>query len=389
MKKYVFLVVCLIALDFIGVDGQNTQAAFSTSGWWKPAGPKFSPVVNADRTITFRLKAPDAQKVSLLFDEWDVVDRPMKKDPEGVWSITIGPVKPRLYQYTFLVDGVKMPDMENPVVKAGTSIYGSIVEVTGDTARFDEEQNVDHGEIHILKYTSTPLKRLRKMVVYVPAAYLDDNQTRFPVLYLRHGGGDNESSWVNDGRAAVILDNLISGGNAVPMLVVMTNGLTDGSWAGGSSVEGMNALEQEMLTDVIPMIEKRYRVLANRENRAIAGLSMGGGQAYVLGLRNLDKFSYIGEFSAGILSEAGFDYEKYIPGVISNPAAINQQVNLFWISCGTKDPRYAGHQNLISDLKSRGVEFEFHDLPAGHEWQFWRVQLHDFAQRLFKGRPNK
>ncbi len=389
MKKYAFLVVCLIMLGFPGVDGQDNRTAFSTSGWWKPAGPKFSPVVNADRTITFRLKAPDAQKVSLLFDEWDVVDRPMKKDPEGVWSITIGPVKPRLYQYTFLVDGVKMPDMENPVVKAGTSIYGSIVEVSGDTARFDEEQNIAHGEIHILKYTSTPLKQLREMVVYVPAAYLEDNQTRFPVLYLRHGGGDNESSWVNDGRAAVIMDNLIAGRNAVPMLVVMTNGLTDGSWAGGSSVEGMNTLEQELLTDVIPMIEKRYRVLANRENRAIAGLSMGGGQAYVLGLRNLDTFSYIGEFSAGILSEASFDYEKYIPGVISNPAAINQQLNLLWISCGTKDPRYAGHQNLISDLKSRGVEFEFHDLPAGHEWQFWRVQLHDFAQRLFKGRPNK
>jgi enterochelin esterase-like enzyme len=170
------------------------------------------------------------------------------------------------------------------------------------------------------------------------------------------------------------------------MLIVMTNGLTDGSWSGGSSVEGMNTLEQELLTDVIPMIEKRYRVLANRENRAIAGLSMGGGQAYVLGLRNLDKFSYIGEFSAGILSEASFDYEKYIPGVISNPEEINQKLNLLWISCGTKDPRYAGHLGLISNLKSRGVKFEFHDLPFGHEWQFWRVQLHDFARCLFKGR---
>ncbi len=389
MKKYALLVVCLITLVFVGVYCQNNPAGFSTSGWWKPAGPKFSPVVNADRTITFRLKAPDAKKVSLLFDEWDVIDRPMKIDSEGVWSITIGPVKPRLYQYVFLVDGVKMVDMANPAVKAGTSVYGSILEVTGDTARFDEEQNIAHGEIHILKYTSTPLKQLRNMVVYVPAAYLEGNQARFPVLYLRHGGGDNESSWVNDGRAAVILDNLIAGRNAVPMLVVMTNGLTDGSWSGGSTVDGMNTLEQELLTDVIPMIEKRYRVLANRENRAIAGLSMGGGQAYVIGLRNLDKFSYIGQFSSGILSEASFDYEIYIPGVISNPAAINQQLNLLWISCGIKDSRYAGHQYLVSDLKSRGIEFEFHDLSAGHEWQFWRVQLHDFAQRLFKGRQIK
>jgi enterochelin esterase-like enzyme len=389
MKKYAFVVICLFIPGFVGIYGQNSQTAFSTSGWWKPAGPKFSPVVNADRTITFRIKAPDAKKVSLLFDEWDVVDRPMNKDTAGVWSITIGPVKPRLYQYTFLIDGVVMPDMANPAVKAGTMVYGSIVEVTGDNARFDEEQNNAHGEIHILKYTSTPLNQLREMVVYVPAAYFDGNQSGFPVLYLRHGGGDNESSWMKDGRAAVILDNLIASGNAVPMLIVMTNGLTDGSWAGGSSVEGMNTLEQELLTDVIPIIEKRYRVLADRENRAIAGLSMGGGQAFVIGLRNMDKFSYIGEFSAGILSDATFDYEKYIPGVISNPAAINHQLNLLWISCGTKDPRYAGYQNLISNLKSFGVEFEFHDLPFGHEWQFWRVQLHDFAGRLFKeGKPN-
>ncbi len=381
MKKIISLAVCLITLSVSSAFGQ--QSTFSTSGWWKPAGPKFSPVVNADRTITFRIKAPDAGKVSLQFDEWDVVDRPMTKDKDGVWSITIGPVKPRLYQYTFSVDGVKMPDMVNPVIKAGTSVYGSIVEVTGDTARFDEEQNIAHGEIHILKYTSTPLRQLREMYVYVPAGYYDSKKTKFPVLYLRHGGGDNESSWVKDGRAAVILDNLIAAKKAVPMLIVMTNGLTDGSWSGGSTVEGMNTLEQELLNDIIPLVEKRYRVIANKENRAIAGLSMGGGQAYVLGLRNLDKFSYIGQFSAGILAEASFDYEKYIPGVISNPQAINQKLNLLWISCGKKDPRYAGHQNLIANLKERGVDFEFHDLSAGHEWQFWRVQLHDFARKLF------
>ncbi|EKU90391.1 hypothetical protein HMPREF9447_01809 [Bacteroides oleiciplenus YIT 12058] len=365
------------------VRAQQKENTFSTEGWWKPAEPPFSPVVNDDNSITFRVKAPDAQKVILHFDEWDILSKPMVKDGQGVWSITIEPVAPRLYQYLFEIDGIRTIDFANPVVKVGTSVYGSVVEVHGTPSRYDELQNVQHGEVHIVKYTSTPLKKPREMYVYVPAEYRKERKKTFPVLYLRHGGGDNESSWVKDGRAAIILDNLIASGKAIPMLIVMSNGLTDGSWAGGSTVEGMDTLEEELLMDIIPIIEQNYKVEKNKKYRAIAGLSMGGGQAYVLGLRNLDKFSYIGQFSAGIIGDGKFSHDTYTPGVMDTPANINKQLQLLWISCGTKDPRYDGHVAFVEELKQQGVNCEFHDAVYGHEWEFWRQQLRDFLQRLF------
>ncbi len=163
----------------------------------------------------------------------------------------------------------------------------------------------------------------------------------------------------------------------------MSNGLTDGSWAGGSTVEGMDILEEELLNDIIPYIEQRYRVKRDKKNRAIAGLSMGGGQSYVIGLRNLDKFSYIGQFSAGIIGDGNFSHDKYIPGVISDVGRVNRELKLLWISCGTKDPRYDGHVEFAENLKEMGVKYEFYDSNYGHEWEFWRQQLRDFVQRLF------
>lgn len=374
----------LAALLFAALPAAAQKTGFSTEGWWKPADPPFSPVVNADRTVTFRLRAPQARTVELLFDEWDVRPEPMRRDNNGVWSITVGPVAPRLYQYKFRIDGFATIDPVNPAVKAGTEVYGSVVEVFGGPdPRFDEVCRPDGGEVHTLPYRSTPLGRLRTMTVYVPRAAIEHPARRFPVLYLRHGGGDNERSWTADGRAAAILDNLIASGKARPMYVVMTNGLTDGSWAGGSTPEGMELLEAELFTDVVPLVEKRYRIRRDKRHRAIAGLSMGGGQAYVIGLRNLDRFCAVGQFSAGILSDGTFDHERYAPGVIGDPERINRELQLLWISCGTKDPRYEGHRAFAADLERRGVRFEFHEAPWGHEWQFWRLQLHDFVQRLF------
>lgn len=362
----------------------QNKNTFSTEGWWKPAGEKFSPVIHSDNKITFRVSAPKATKVELIFDEWDIVPRDMKRNDKGVWSITIGPTPPRMYQYTFRVDGVNIPDMKNPTVKAGTEIYGSVVEVPGlDAPRFDEQYALG-GDIHILNYTSTPMNLFRNVWVYVPLEYYDNPDKKYPVLYLRHGGGDAESSWVKDGRAAVIMDNLIAAGRATPMIVVMTYGFTDGSWAGGSSAEGMDTLEKELLTDVIPLIERRYRVNTDKSHRAIAGLSMGGGQAFVLGMRNLDKFSYIGEFSAGVLSDDKFDYDKYIPKVIDNPARVNEALKLLWISCGTKDSRYQGHLNFVRQIRDKGIKCEFNESQWGHEWQFWRLELNNFASKIFK-----
>ena len=363
---------------------ERTRNTFSTEGWWKPAGPKFSPEVHDDRTITFRLRAPQAERVELLFDEWDVVPQTMQRDTGGIWSLTIGPVEPRIYQYKFRIDGLETVDPVNPDVKAGTTIYGSVVEVRGgEEPRFDERRRVG-GEVHLLPYRSSSLGQLRTAWIYVPREAVEHPARRLPVLYLRHGGGDFEGSWVREGRVAAIMDNLIAEKAAVPMYVVMTNGLTDGSWAGGSTPEGIRLLERELIGDVIPLVENRYPVRRDKRCRAIAGLSMGGGQAFVIGLSNLDLCSAIGQCSAGFVSDGTFDYERYIPGVMEDPERINRELALLWIACGTKDPRHAGHLDTVEELHRRGVRCEFHDAPWGHEWQFWRLQLHDFAQRLFR-----
>lgn len=381
---FLLLLINLVAFTSYAQDSKNT---FSTEGWWKPAEPPFSPAVHDDGSITFRLKAPGAKKVTLNFDEWDVSKWDMKNDGKGTWEVTIPPVSPRVYQYTFEVDGMQVVDFANPDVKAGTSVYGSIVEVHGKTPRYDEIQDVPHGEVHILTYKSTPLGRIRSMYVYVPVQYERQQNRYFPVLYLRHGGGDNESSWVKDGRAAIIMDNLIAEGKAVPMLVVMSNGLTDGSWAGGSSVEGMKILEEELLKDIIPLIESRYRVKKEQSGRAIAGLSMGGGQSFVIGLRNLDKFSAIGQFSSGLLSDKNFNFKEYISDFPFDPEVVNDSLSLLWISCGEKDTRYQGHLDFVNELKKRSIAHEFYSAPYGHEWEFWRQQLRDFSQRLFVDQP--
>lgn len=378
MKKIHYLLTFFL-LSCISSFGQS----FSTDGWWSPETQKYSPVVNADGYITFRTPAPNAKEVKLVFGEWDVEPVNMSKNTNGDWETTIGPIAPGVYEYKYEIDGIKVLDYKNPTVKTGTEVYGSIVEVCGETPRFD--QYIHSGsEVDVISYISTPLSLRRKVYVYVPAIYYEKPKIKLPVLYLRHGGGDDESSWVRSASADAIMDNLIAEGKAVPMIVVMTNGLTDGSWAGGSNVEGMAALEQELLVDVMPLIEKRYRVRTDRKSRAIAGLSMGGGQAFVIGMRHLDKFSAIGEFSSGLLSDSSWDYLKYGVENIDNAEKVNSKLNMLWIACGTKDTRWEGHKEFCQLLDKKGITYEFHHSNHGHEWQFWREQLRDFAAALFQ-----
>ena len=350
---------------------------FSTSGWWKPADPPFSPVVGEDGMITFRLKAPKARQVKLAFGEGDVLIREMAQRPDGVWETTIGPISTGVYEYKFEVDGVKVLDYGNPAVKAGTEIYCNTVEVPGD--RIDTRE-LTGSEVDVISYRSSVLGTYRRVCVYVPAVYFEQPKRSFPVLYLRHGGGDHERSWWESAYADAILDNAIAAG-AEPMLVVMTNGLTDGSWAGGSTPEGIALLEQELLADVIPLVEKRYRVRKDRLSRAIAGLSMGGGQSFVIGLHNLDKFAWVGEFSSGLLSDTELDLSGY--GVNLDASRVNT-LRLLWISCGTKDERWEGHKAFSKKLNELGIKHTFDSAPYAHEWQFWREQLYAFASRIFK-----
>ncbi|TDO24236.1 esterase [Pedobacter duraquae] len=382
MKKLV--ICCLHVLLALATYAQKPENTYSVQGWWGPASAPYSPVVHTDRTITFRLLAPKATTVNLSFGEWDIVPKAMTKDKSGNWEITIPAVAPGIYSYQYNVDGLSMPDPKNPVLKVGTEVYGSVVEVPGMPARFDEVQLVPHGILQQIKYQSSELKKPRGMVVFLPPSYQSDQKRQFPVLYLRHGGGDNETSWTQAaGKADVILENLIAAQKAKPMLIVMTNGLTDGTWAGGSTKAGVAQLEAELLRDVIPYMEKNYRVIPKKEARAIAGLSMGGGQAYLIGLKNLQTFNYVGEFSAGLLSDNKFDINERIPGIFNDPSTVNSKLKLLWIACGKDDPRFQGHVALDYTLTEKQIQHEFHQSAGGHEWRFWREQLAGFMQRLF------
>ncbi len=200
----------------------------------------------------------------------------------------------------------------------GASFPPGVVEVPGRPPRFDELQNVPHGALHIRGYASTVLKRDRRLYVYVPPQYERETAGKFPVLYLRHGAGGNETTWSEQLRAHVILDNLFAARKAVPMLIVMPSGNPDGSPYTGTQPEGKDLIEKELFADILPLIEKSYRVRPGRENRAIAGLSMGGGQAFTTGLKNLDKFAWVGEFSSGFVSDADFQLANHLPGFLEN-----------------------------------------------------------------------
>ena len=383
LPKQILGLVCT-GISFIGLQAQPRPNDYSIKNWWSPAPTVPHPNVHADGSITFTLHAPSAHHVDLLFGEWNVKPQLMTRDANGDWSVTIAPVEPEIYCYLYSIDGVSTVDLKNPQIKIGTEIYGNVVEVPGHPARFDEVQPVPHGAIETLSYQSSSLRRPRNLEVYLPASYRENEKLALPVLYLRHGGGDSERSWISDGKAAVILDNLIAEHKAKPMIVVMTNGLTDGTWAGGSTPEAMSLLEVELLHDVIPLVEARYHVSKRREDRAIAGLSMGGGQAFVMGLRHIECFAWIGEFSAGLLSAADFNIDQALPGVLKNPTDVNSKLRLLWLGCGNIDPRYNGYRNLVETLHARGLSVVPHDAVGGHEWKVWRHQLRDFSTSLFK-----
>jgi enterochelin esterase family protein len=378
--KRVFSAAAVSAVLLCAQDAPRPKNTYHSSGGASTAQRLVSPEVRPDRTIVFRLRAPEASHVNLQFGG----TKPMEKDAAGVWSATVGPLEPEIYQYNFVVDGVRILDPANPNLKNGRALDASIVEIPGNPPRFDELQLVPHGALQIRAYLSTPLKRARKLYVYTPPQYDTEPNRRFPVLYLRHGSGDNEENWSETGRAGVILNNLIAQRKAAPMIIVMPNGDTDGTWGGGSSPEGIELLGQELLTDIIPMIDRTYRVAAGRENRAITGLSMGGGQAFTIGLKHMDLFAWVGEFSSGLVSDTDFRLDKHLPGFLDSSDEVNRKLRLLFLSCGTEDPRYPGQLDLADNLKAHGIHYVWYPTPGVHEWKVWRHALAEFAQKVFR-----
>ena len=289
--------------------------------------PVTSPEVNADRMVTFRIRAPKAAEV-LLNGEWKGGGKTtMTKDEQGLWSVTLGPLEPDLYGYSFSVDGMTVTDLMNPVLKPMRLPRTSVVDIPGDPPRLHEYQNVPHGTVRLHEYESKALGRRRPLRVYTPPGYDQDPAAKLPVLYLFHGSGDNEATWTSFGHAHLIADNLLAQGKAKAMIIVMTDGhAVVGPEARAKNVEMFG---RDLLEDVMPFVEANYRTKADRESRAIVGLSMGGGQSLTVGLNRLDRFAWVGGFSAAINNPEGT-----VASALADPSATNAKLRLLWIACG-------------------------------------------------------
>ena len=350
-----------------------------------------SPEIASDRRVTFRLRAPEAKAVTVSGDFGS--DAAMRKGEDGLWSVTIGPLEPEMYVYYFTVDGVRLIDPSNPQVKIGyvTSTTTSLLTVPGDKPAFYDVQDVPHGEIRTLLYKSKSNGVTRELTVYLPPGYDQANGRRYPVLYLLHGFANDHHSWHRYGRANDILDNLLAQRAIQPFLVVMPLGYggahVNGDGA-GIAPEGSGAFrgdaplyERDLLEDIIPMIDRKYRTIADRRQRAIIGFSMGGGQAGRFGLRNLDTFSQVGIMSAGMAP--GTDGEP-IATLAANPDKTNKLIDLLWIACGTEDTAMKGARTLHQALDKAGIEHTFLETEGAHHWRVWRRYLRDVAPLLFK-----
>ncbi len=355
------------------------------------AAPLVSPEVAPDRRVTFRLRAPDAKAVTVSGDFGN--DVALQKGSDGVWTAAVGPLDPEMYVYYFTVDGVRLTDPSNPQVKIGyvTSTTSNLVTVPGDGPAFYDVQDVPHGEIRTLLYKSRSNGVTRELTVYVPPGYDETRNRRYPVLYLLHGFANDHHSWHRYGRANDIVDNLLAQKATEPFLIVMPLGYGgaqvngDGTGiprTGGGPPGGDAALyERDLLEDIIPMIDRKYRTIADRKHRAIAGFSMGGGQAGRFGLRHLETFSQVGIMSAGM---AGGPDTEPLATLAVNPAKANKQIDLLWIACGKEDTAMKGAKTLHSALDQAKIEHTFLETEGAHHWRVWRRYLRDLAPLLFK-----
>ncbi len=350
--------------------------------------------VAPDHKVTFRIYAPKASEVSI---GGDFGGGKMSKDDKGVWSLTVGPLAPDFYSYTFIVDGVRTVDPKNPMIKPGTGSVDSMFLVPGAEAEFETVKDVPHGEVRVAWYRSGTLDALRSLHVYTPPGY-EGTSEQYPVLYLLHGGGDDDAGWSTIGRAGFILDNLLAEKKAVPMIVVMPNGslprpanlprFTPGTPPSPEARAAMEAAQQrftdELLKEVVPFVEKHYRVLSGPEHRAIAGLSMGGGQTLRVATTHPDEFAYVAIWSAGLPRGNPGDFEKRNESFLKDSERLNKMIKLLSISVGDKDFTLNGSKALAELLEKHGIKHELHISGGGHTWINWRHYLGALAPRLFR-----
>jgi enterochelin esterase-like enzyme len=387
MKKLLSSGLLPVFLSVLLCSGQPTQLPSDS----KPAssnvrGAAF-PRITTDLRAIFQIKAPDAQKVQLLLGKtYD-----MSKDEKGIWTLTTDPLFPGFHYYFFIIDGVQVSD------PASESYFGwgkmsSGIEVPEAGVTYYSLKNVPHGDVRQKWYFSNITGAWRRCFVYCPTDYNANINKRYPVLYLQHGSGEDERSWSVQGKADIIMDNLIAEEKAVPMIIVMDQGyaVREGAPApvSGQQPAGPSAFEEVVIKDLIPFIDSNFRTLSSRENRAMAGLSMGGMQTMQITLNNLDRFAYIGGFSgAGRFSGAGLNVKTDYNGVLSDTEAFNKKVKLLWIGIGTAESAnmYKAVNGFHLALATAGIKHVYYESPGTeHEWLTWRRSLNEFAPLLFK-----
>jgi len=335
--------------------------------------PVRSPEITADHRVTFRLRAPKATSVALN-GQWPNGNAPMTRDSNDVWSVTVGPIEPGVWEYSFQVDDLSMIDPGNPAIKPMREPRTSILHLLGDPPLIWDFQVVPHGVVREHAYRSKSLERLRGLAVYTPPGY-DQNRKTYPTLYLQHGSGDNQDTWTAHGKAHWILDNLIAQGRAKPMIVVMMDGHAAPP---GTQGDNTQLFERDLLEDVMPFIKANYRVKNDAANRAIVGLSMGGGQSLTIGLNHADTFAWVGGFSSATPSG------EAVAIALNNSQAANRKLKLLWIACGKDDFLRQRNEEFIALLKSKNLQHEWHLTEGNHSWPIWRGYLADFLPKLFQ-----
>jgi enterochelin esterase family protein len=369
--RLLILVLGLTAWPRVETSGQPGQQSF------------ISPEVKKDRTVIFRFMAPNAKEVKLS-TQIVAGQQTMTKDDKGLWSISIGPAEPDIYPYCFMVDGVQVADPKNSWIFPNETFQNSVVEIPADKPQAFTIQNIPHGTVSYRYYYSNELGT-RPVLIYTPPGYEYSSNEKYPVFFLLHGTTDTEETWTKVGRANIILDNLIAQGKASSMIVVMPYGrafpLIPKGQGSLRNWDNLQEFQKDFKNYLLPFVEKNYRVRTDRESRAIAGFSGGGGTSLYIGLGNPDLFAYVCGYAPGML-QSEFERNNAVP--FANPELTNSRLKLFWLGCGKEDGLYGVLQEYLKVLDEKKITHQTFFTTGGHTWMNCKKFLNETTQLLFK-----
>jgi enterochelin esterase family protein len=391
----IIVAILLIYLIPVGLNAhENAKQPAARPAFRMPPVTRSAEIL-PDNSMIFRLLSKEAGSIAVSGD-WMPgfgASVPMVKNDTNLWTLTVGPLKPELYSYTFLINGVRVLDPNNPQVKRDGTRNESMFLIPGPESDLYIVKDVPHGTLSKIWYESPSLKLTRRMYVYTPAGY-ENSKVKYPVFYLLHGGGGDEDAWTTLGRTCQIMDNLIALGRAKPMIVIMPNGNPSQTAAFTDAPSrpvttnpydmGMGMFEESMVKDILPYVESHYRVISNKDNRALAGLSMGGMQTLYLTGNYPSMFGYIGVMSMGLVDAASMglkpdpDQDKKFENLK------NSDYKLLWVGVGKDDFLFKSVQSLRSSLDKHGLKYTYRESTGGHSWSNWRIYLSEFAPQLFR-----